>query len=82
MLSKAIRDVLQIRGTSIGLVVFPATQPRVLGKGYKTDLDLVFATVDGNYLRPDSVTAAVCLLGQNLAFWASASIPYVTATGC
>jgi integrase len=37
---------------------------RFLGKGYRTDLDLVFATVDGNYLRPDSVTAAVCLVAR------------------
>ena len=37
---------------------------RLLGKGYRMDLDLVFATVDGNYLKPDSVTAAVCLLAR------------------
>jgi integrase len=32
---------------------------------YRADLDLVFATPDGDYLKPDSVTAKVCLLTKN-----------------
>ena len=31
---------------------------------YRTDLDLVFASPAGEYLKPDSVTAKVCLVAQ------------------
>jgi len=34
------------------------------GADYRTDLNLVFATPEGDYLRPDSVTAAACLLAR------------------
>ena len=36
----------------------------VFGNSYRDDLDLVFATPEGNFLKPDSVTAAACLLAQ------------------
>jgi integrase len=36
------------------------------GSDYRTDLDLVFATPDGDYLKPDSVTAKVCLLARKI----------------
>jgi hypothetical protein len=32
---------------------------RMFGNDYRADLDLIFATADGDYLRPDSVTAKV-----------------------
>lgn len=38
---------------------------RVFGKDYRTDPHLVFARFDGEYLKPDSVTAAACLLARN-----------------
>lgn len=36
------------------------------GSGYRLDLALVFAQPDGNYLRPDSVTAKVCSFVKRL----------------
>jgi integrase len=35
---------------------------KLLGADYRTELDLVFADADGDYLKPDSVTAKVSLL--------------------
>jgi integrase len=35
---------------------------RLFGATYQTALDIVFAGPDGEYLKPDSVTAAACLL--------------------
>jgi integrase len=35
---------------------------KLLGPDYRGDLDLVFADADGDYLKPDSVTAKVSLL--------------------
>lgn len=37
---------------------------RLFGSTYRTDLNLVFAGPDGDYLKPDSVTAAACLLAS------------------
>ncbi len=37
---------------------------RKFGPDYRTDLDLVFCEPDGNYRKPDSVTAAACLLAR------------------
>lgn len=37
---------------------------RQFGQDYRTDLDLVFATPEGDYLKPDSVTAKACLLAR------------------
>lgn len=34
----------------------------LFGATYQTSLNLVFAAPDGNYLKPDSVTASACLL--------------------
>jgi integrase len=36
------------------------------GEDYKTELDLVFGTPDGDYLKPDSVSAKVSLLMRRL----------------
>ncbi len=41
---------------------------RQFGHGYRTDLDLVFAAADGDYLKPDSVTATVCLYAKKAGF--------------
>lgn len=35
---------------------------RLFGPDYRTDLDPVFCDPQGNYLKPDSVTAKVCLI--------------------
>ncbi len=35
---------------------------RLFGPDYRDDLNLVFSTPDGNYLKPDSLTAKICLL--------------------
>jgi integrase len=37
---------------------------RLFGATYRTDLNLVFAGPDGDYVKPDSVTAAACLLAS------------------
>ena len=34
------------------------------GPDYRADLNLVFATPEGNYLKPDTVTSAACLLAR------------------
>ena len=34
------------------------------GREYRSDLNLVFAQPDGNYLKPDSVTAKACLVAR------------------
>ena len=34
------------------------------GPDYRKDLNLVFATPEGNYLKPDSITAKACLLAK------------------
>lgn len=36
----------------------------LFGAAYQTALDLVFAGPDGDYLKPDSATAAACLLAS------------------
>lgn len=41
-----------------------AENRRLFGPDYRDDLNLVFATPDGNYLKPDSITAKVCLLAK------------------
>lgn len=41
---------------------------QMFGGDYRTDLDLVFATPEGNYLKPDSVTAKVSALARRLGF--------------
>jgi integrase len=41
---------------------------RLLGSDYRTDLDLVFADADGDYLKPDSVSAKVSLLMRRAGF--------------
>lgn len=38
---------------------------RLFGVDYRDDLNLVFATPDGDYLKPDTLTARVCLLAKN-----------------
>ena len=38
----------------------------MFGEAYRTDLDLIFAEPDGNHLKPDSVTAKVCLVMRKL----------------
>jgi integrase len=35
---------------------------RLFGPDYRDDLNLVFATAEGDYLKPDTVTAKICLL--------------------
>ena len=40
----------------------------MFGPDYRSDLDLVFATPSGEYLKPDSVTAKVSLLTRQLGF--------------
>jgi len=37
---------------------------RLFGPDYRDDLNLVFATPDGDYLKPDSMTSKVCLLAS------------------
>ncbi len=37
---------------------------RLFGSDYRDDLNLIFCTPDGDYLKPDSVTAKVCLLAK------------------
>lgn len=39
---------------------------RSFGVSYKQDLDLVFAEPDGSFLKPDTVSAKVCLLARRL----------------
>lgn len=38
----------------------------LFGADYRADLDLVFATPEGEYLKPDSITAKVCQLAKDL----------------
>jgi integrase len=38
----------------------------LFGADYRSDLDLIFAAPDGDYLKPDSVTAKVCLVLKKL----------------
>lgn len=38
----------------------------LFGNGYRSDQNLVFAAPDGDYLKPDSVTAAACLLARKI----------------
>jgi integrase len=38
----------------------------LFGAGYRIDLDLVFAEPDGDFLKPDSVTAKVCSVMRKL----------------
>lgn len=40
----------------------------LFGGNYRADLDLVFATPEGEYLKPNSVTAKVSLLARKLGF--------------
>ncbi len=40
--------------------------PLTLKNDYRADLDLVSSTPEGNYLKPDSVTAKVCLLARSV----------------
>ncbi|HEV3330502.1 MAG TPA: tyrosine-type recombinase/integrase [Bryobacteraceae bacterium] len=37
---------------------------RLFGPDYRDDLNLVFATPEGDYLKPDTLTAKVCLLAS------------------
>lgn len=37
---------------------------RLFGPDYRDDLNLIFATPDGGYLKPDTMTAKVCLLAD------------------
>jgi len=37
---------------------------RMFGPDYRSGLDLVFATPEGDYLKPDSITAKFCLLAR------------------
>ena len=39
---------------------------KLFGSEYRADLDLIFAAPDGHYLKPDSVTAAACLLARKI----------------
>jgi len=39
-----------------------AENRRLFGSDYRDDLNLVFATHEGDFLKPDSITAKVCLL--------------------
>jgi integrase len=39
---------------------------KLFGNAYRADLNLVFAGPDGDYLKPDSVTAAACLLARKI----------------
>jgi integrase len=41
-----------------------AENRRLFNRDYRDDLNLVFAAPDGNYLKPDSLTAKVCLLAN------------------
>ena len=41
-----------------------AENRRLFGADYRDDLNLVFAAPDGNYLKPDSVTAKACALAS------------------
>ena len=41
-----------------------AENRRLFQDDYRDDLNLVFAAPDGNYLKPDSLTAKVCLLAS------------------
>jgi integrase len=41
-----------------------AKNRKLFGKDYRCDLDLIFADPQGNYLKPDSVTAAACVIAQ------------------
>jgi integrase len=36
----------------------------MFGPDYRTDLNLVFCDVQGNHLKPDSVTAKACLIAK------------------
>jgi integrase len=48
-----------------------AENRRLFGPDYRDDLNLVFSTPDGNYLKPDSVTAKVCLLAKKIGLTGS-----------
>lgn len=37
---------------------------RLFGSDYRDDLNLIFATPEGDYLKPDTLTAKVCLLAN------------------
>lgn len=39
---------------------------RMFGRDYRTDLDLVFCDPKGEYLKPDSITAKVCLIARKM----------------
>jgi integrase len=40
----------------------------LFGTAYRSDLDLIFAMPDGDYLKPDSVTAKVSVVARRLGF--------------
>jgi integrase len=40
----------------------------IFANDYRTDLNLVFCTLDGDYLKPNSVTAKVSLMARKLGF--------------
>ena len=53
---------------------------RLLGSDYRDDLNLIFCTPDGNYLKPDSVTATVCRLAKGAGLKGAGLPRYGTAT--
>jgi integrase len=40
----------------------------MFGADYRSNLNLIFATPEGDYLKPDSVTAKVCFIARKLGF--------------
>ena len=45
-----------------------AANRALVGDDYRTDLDLVFRDVAGNYFKPDSITAKACLAARKAGF--------------
>lgn len=43
-----------------------AERRRQFGPDYRTDLDLILCTPEGDFLKPDSITAKACLLARKL----------------
>ncbi|MGA3042612.1 MAG: tyrosine-type recombinase/integrase [Bryobacteraceae bacterium] len=43
-----------------------AENRRMFGPDYRSDLDLVFCDLEGNYLKPATITAKACLLAQRV----------------
>lgn len=58
--------IVELWDSSVEVLMFHREQQadmrRQFGCSYRLDLDLVFASPDGDFLKPDSITAKVCLM--------------------